>query len=502
MLLKAMDSFQLAKREYGEAKKAQYTDMTSKDGAKEYFRASELGSKDRKIMYGFFKHQIPTIARSAKSCRQLENGDYVHTRYQTAWEDMGALISMEERLTSKDDEYLKQYEWEWAGHYDGLLDLNVLRAHALGLCTISYHKNEELDKWEMEVEVDDAFATEVGLFNEDYVAPTMVADIKTMNPWGFKRIKEKEDVSEIQGYIDQISFYMCMLNTPYASIFIEDKGSNDTLEIQIVWKDLHQDIEYTFTPEIHGEAGVGILRLTIDNERFFGSDKVLGIVPRIQKLWETKKALEEADASNDTAKIALLMPQRCSEDPSKFPCSWGKGSDKCEFYDHCWNQLTEGNAVRPYVSCPEEDKWRIEIADVATSDTTGVVTVVEIDSRKVPAGVTQEAMQALMAIGAIDLTAFLVVDNTPIPVKEAMESAENGDHILDANGELNLGLVELPVDESNTTSATETLEYTNEGGNKAIKCLNCGKEVTYLRLGNGGTKKCTFCSHVNKVIKE
>jgi hypothetical protein len=498
MLLRAMDNFILNTRAYGEAKKAQYTD---KGDVKNYFRASELGSSDRKIIYGFFKHQLPTIARSAKSCRQLTNGDKVHERYQTWWEDMGALISMEERLSSKDDDYLKEYEWEWAGHYDGLLDMNVLRAHALGKCKINYAKNEATDAWEMEVEVDDDYANEVGLFDDNYVPVTMVADIKTMNPWGFKRIKEKEDISEQQGYIDQISFYMYMLNTPYASIFVEDKGSNDVVEIQIVWRDMHDGVEYVFTPELHGEKEVGIVRLVIDNDRFFGTETSQGLVPRIQYLWETRKAIAEADSANDMATLGAIMPPRCSEDPSKFPCSWGGGAEKCEFFDHCWNQTTGGNAVKPYEACPADCIWEMVYVN---SDTCEPSTV-EIDSRKVPSGVTREALQALMAIGAVSIANLLVVNDAPKPIMEAEESAVNADDILGADGSLNLNMT-VPSSAVGTVgthvpSKLDAQEYKNNEGKKAIVCSNCGKELTYDRLANGGTKKCNFCSHVNKVIK-
>lgn len=531
MLLQAMNSYVIGSRDLKEQEKAQYTD---KGDIKNYFRASELGSADRKIMYGFFKHQIPTRTKSAKNLRQLANGDSMHARYQSWWEEMGALISMEERLTSKDDEYLAQYDWEWAGHYDGLLDINVLKAHAKGLCTLSRVQNPDTNAWEIEVDIDEAYAQELGIFNEDYVPLTMVVDLKTMNPWGFKRIA-KGDVSEIRGYIDQISFYMYMLNTPYGSIYVEDKGSNDVVEIQVVWHDMHEGSAYTFDPEIHGEQVDGVVRVSIDTERFFGSETAEGVVQRVDRLWETKKLLEQAqlDGSVDMAEV---MPPRCSEEPGKFPCSWGEGKEKCEFFDHCWNQFTDGIAIVGWEACPEECKWEV-------ADNFGELKV--IDSRKVPQGVTKEALQSLVAIGALSLDAFLIEDTASLDLAEASQNALNADNLFDASGELNVGptpvgntppsnVTAFPgtadqqqqpaaggastpqtlkgIKAGTTAAASQSaaaanvppntaIEYINKDHKKAIKCLNCSKENTYQRLANGGTKKCDFCNHVNKVMK-
>jgi DNA-directed RNA polymerase subunit RPC12/RpoP len=507
MLLAAVDKFIVATRDFNEAKKAQYTDMTGEDGAKTYFRASELGYSDRKIIYGFFKHQLPTVSRSAKSIRQLTNGDSVHDRYQKLWNDMGALISMEQRVSSKEDEYLKQFPWEWAGHYDAELDINILRAYVLGKCTVNIVKHEGSEEPEVEVDVDDAYAKEYKLFDEDYEPLTLIADIKTMNPWGFKRLAQG-NLGEIQGYIDQISYYMYMKNTPYGSIFVEDKGSNDVVEVQVLWKDLHEDVTYEFDPMVHGEQGPGIFRVTIDNERFFGSEKVLGLVPRINKLNDIKEAIKKADTEGNMAVISELMPPRCSEDPSKFPCSWGDGKEKCEYFEHCWNQHHHGLAVRPYEVCPKECIWEHEVIHPVT----GEIKTIKLDSRKVPVGITQDMLNALYKMGAVDMTKF-VIDEEPedIPAKEAEESALNADSVLTTSGELKLTVDKAPAasseDNSNkentpqNTGASEAIEYKTEDGQRAIHCANCKKEITFQKLGAGNTKKCPFCNHTNRVIK-
>jgi len=541
MLMQAVNKFIMASREYSEQSKAQYTD---KGNVKNYFRASELGGGDRKILYGFFKHQIPVIPRTTKNLRQLANGDSMHARYQKWWEDMGVLISMEERLSSKDDDYLKQFEWEWAGHYDGLLDVNILRAHAQDLCTIGYSKNEDTDQWEIEVDIDDTYAKSIGLYtaegeyNEAYEALPMVADLKTMNPWGFKRVANG-DVSELRGYIDQITFYMYMLNTPYGSIYIEDKGSNDLVEVQILWHDMHEGADYQFTPEIHGEPADGVLRVVVDSERFYGSDQVLGVVARVNQLWETKKLLEAAQATN--ADMADIMPPRCSESPDAFPCSWGKGAEKCEFFNHCWNQYTNGLSIVAYEACPEELQWEIIAEGEANY---------KVDSRKVPAGVTLEALQALVDMQAVDISQFLV-DTEADVAPEVEEEDLNADHLFDSGGELNLGpatvefigqALNVPITPAAATPAAATptktvgspaakspsvgkpvlqggpapankvdtaatalpnvaVEYINADNKKAIKCLKCSEELTYMKLGNGCTKKCEKCGNVNKVLR-
>jgi hypothetical protein len=509
MLTQAMDSFIVASREHKENVKAQYIDKKGLSGAKNYFRASELGSKDRKILYSFFAHNLPRKSKTPKNLRQLANGDGVHERYQTAWEEMGVLISMEERLSSWNDEYLgakdekgdRIFPWEWAGHYDGLLDLNILRAHALGLAKVESVFNEETSKYDIQVEIDEAYANSIGLFEADgslapdYAPPTLLADIKTMNPWGFKRIKEQGDVSEIGGYIDQISFYMYMMNTPYGSIFIEAKDSNDVVEVQIIWKDMHEGVEYTFDENIHGAQTDEQLRITIDSGRFFGDATREGCVPRLNRLWQVKQELQKADEAGDRDKVIKIFLQhvpRCSDKPDKFPCSWGHKTGKidgCEFFEHCWSDTHKGMAVRPVEDCPPEALWEFEDENDQP---------VRIDSRKVPEGVSYEGFIALVEKDAIDYTKFLVDSVEPsdmmaeVDLQKAADSSMHGTKMLfTETGELNLGTPE---------QATETEEYEVDDS-KAIKCVNCHKEVTYKKLAPGMKKKCTFCKHTNQVVR-
>lgn len=493
MLINAMDSFQVAKREHTEKKKAQYLDKNGLEGKKNYFRASEMGADDRKIIYSFFKHQIPHDPLNARSLRIFENGDFVHDRYQSAWEDMGVLISMEERLSSKEDEFLKDYPWEWAGHYDGLLDVNIVRAHALNKVNVSSVFNEDTDEWEIQVELDDAYAQEIGIFDEngdiaeDYEPLTMVADIKTMNPWGFDRVKKKADISDIQGYIDQIQFYMYMLNSPYGSIYIENKANNDVCEVQIIWRDMHEEVEYEFDETIHGKKNDNQIRVVIDTARFFGSETTEGAVQRVDRLWAVKEALEEADTTGDMTAIQRLMPDRCSDKPDSFPCSWSSG--RCDFYEHCWNSKHHGMAVREMEEVPAEAIWEFEDEDG---------NVIKVDNRKVPEGVTYDGFIALVGMDALKLDDFLIEDTTDAEEEQENpeDTAVNGDNIFSDDGELDLADAT-----SGKPKPAEAQEYKAEDGDNAIDCLNCGKQVTYKRLGNGGTKKCPHCKHTNRVVK-
>lgn len=510
MLVHAVNKYQVAKRNFKEEEKNQYLDKTGNTGAKEFFRASEFGNGDRKLVYSFFKHQLPSITRTPKSLRTLENGDYVHMRWQTAWDEMGIMLEPklgdngkydEVRLASKDDDYLKQYPWELFGHYDALLDMNIVKAHAEGLCTVSSALNEETNKYEMEVELEDSYAKEIGLLNADgtlseaYAPKKAVADIKSMNQWGFKRLKEKADISAIQGYIDQISLYMFMLNVPYGILFIEDKGGQDLVEIQVVWKDLHADVEYGF--DVFGSQDNTQVRLTIDNARFFGvheedenGDSVVltdGLLDRVDRLWGTVKALRALEvAGADLNDYAGVMPMRCSDNPAKFPCSWADGAEKCEFYEHCWNRNHQGVLTKTAEECPAEMRWELELPEHSGN--------VVLDARKLPAGMTQELLFQLVNVTEIDLTPFLLGD-VPIaekPLAEAVKTANTADmdDMLSPTGELIL-TVDTPA---------EAKEY-EDTGSKCIDCLNCGKQVKYTRLAPGGIKKCPHCGNVNKVTR-
>ncbi len=493
MLCKAMNKYQVVKRDFKEQAKNQYNAEHERDGAKTFFRASELGSGDRRIIYGFFKHQLPTTPKSAKNLRALENGDFVHLRWQRAWDEMGIMISPqmnantleydEIKLSSTDDEYLAQFPWVWQGHYDALLDLNIVRAHAEGLCTVTQVRNEDTGMLEMEVTLDESYANEIGIASEDYEPLKAVADIKSMNQWGFKRLVEKAYVSEISGYIDQIMFYMYMLNTPYGFVFVEDKGSNDICEVQVVWKDLHEGETYGFEDKYHGAQEKSVIRLVVTNERFYGSDTTEGMVQRIDRLWTARQALVEAQAAGDSEALYRAMPIRCSSDAGKFPCSWGGGTDKCEFYDHCWNKKHQGTWVIPYEDCPAECKWQVNEAI--------------IDSRKLPAGMTLEMVTALMNAGAFNPAPFLVeAPSEEKSVVEAMETAITAeiDDMFGATGELKLDYTHLQ-----SNAPAEAVERLTTEGVRAIDCLNCGKEVSFARLGSGYTKKCPHCGHVNRV---
>jgi hypothetical protein len=336
-----------------------------------------------------------------------------------------------------------------------------------------------------------------GNIAEDYNPPTILADIKTMNPWGFKAIKGKGDLSKIVGYLDQISFYMYMKNTPYGSIFIESKDNNETVEVQVLWRDMHEGVMYEWDEDIHGKNDGTVVRAVIDSDRFFGSDKVEGCVPRLDRLWKLKVQLEEAQEAGDMQRIAELMPDKCDgvETSESFPCSWGhkKGNIQyCEFFNHCWNPATDGKAIAEFQECPDEYVWEFEGEQEGE--------IIRIDTRKVPKGVDEDGFLQLVGMGALDYTQFLVASSAIIAIKpdvqeEQHESALNADNLFSSTGELKIG---APASED---VPTEALEYITEDGKKAIDCLNCGKQNTYQKLATGGTKKCAHCKHTNRVVR-
>lgn len=462
MLARAMDAFQVAKAAYIEKKKAQYTDKKQKD----YFRASELGmlrKNKRKLIYGFFGHHFGIQTKSAHNLRQLENGDYVHDRYQTNWKLMGILVlkgkrqSMEIRVSSKDDPWLSQFPWVAEGHYDGELDLNLVRAYALGKVRVDVINRN--GQWVMEPVLDFEYGKQIGYFNEDgtwnqnYKPVSMVADIKTMNPYQFKSVKEG-NLSSIEGYLDQISFYMYMLDTPYGCIFIENKANNELLEVQIVWTDLRGG-QYDFDDNLHGAEGEDprVIRAYIDNQRFEA------LVHEIDATWQLVNKLKEADAMGDYAAVANLLPSRCSFNPDSFPCKWSTG--QCEFYDHCWSQKHSGNMVRPEPS--SEDIWEID--------------GMKIDCRRVPEGVTKENFKEWLAETGEDWFRYAAPDFEKIREQDPFEYDEETGEII--------GRKKVP-------------EYLTTDGERAFKCIRCTSEVTYKRL-MGGVKKCPHCGQMNHV---
>jgi ribosomal protein L35 len=531
VLVAAMNAYQVAKRRHKENVKNQHTAAKGANGEKTYFRASELGNGDRKIVYSFFAHQLPKVEKSAKNLRQLENGDYVHERYQKAWEEMGVLLSKEQRVSSRDDEWLSQFPWEWAGHYDGELDLNILRAFALGKAHVDSVFNEEANEWEIVVDIDDDYATEIGLFlqdqpgvlNPDYQPLRMVADIKTINPWGFKAIKENRDVSGVTGYIDQIMGYMWMLKTPYGSIFFESKDNNDVVEVQILWEDFYEGVTLDFTEDVHGPQGPDVVRIRVNWARMLGDDTQEGIVPRLSRLHEITEALKQADAAGDMEAIAQLMPPRCADDPKKFPCSWGHKSGEvqyCEYYDHCWNAEHNGLAVRekPAVEpIPPEAIWTFTDGDTGAE--------ILIDSRKVPQGLTYDTFLQLVQMGALNYEQFVIDPQVAeqavaaasseavqqMTPSQQMTAATLSQQMQEAAERAMKGAKDLFMHDGTLKvegfggvgqPPAEAQEYIDDAsGDKAINCTNCGAKNTYKRLGNGNTKKCSTCGHINRVTR-
>jgi len=68
----------------------------------------------------------------------------------------------------------------------------------------------------------------------------------------------------------------------------------------------------------------------------FGRNK--GVVahqvqPYSTDLWSKRKdhwfELATIESSNE-------LPEKCSNDPNNFPCSWARGNKKCEFFNYCW----------------------------------------------------------------------------------------------------------------------------------------------------------------------
>lgn len=268
---------------------------------KKYFRASELGSGDRKIVYSFF-NSVPKKELTPDQIRVFENGHSVHERYQKLWEQMGCLLSMEKSVSSKNHPILKQYEWELRGHYDAILDAKILQKYAKRKSTMS----------------------------TDSVP--IVVDIKTMSNWGFQKLLEN-NLAYCQSYIDQLSIYMYLTGIPYGILFVENKEKNKIIELQVVWTDLNGK-QYTFDSSIHGEITSGILRLNINTERF--KERVIN---RLNQIWGIIQQLQE---TNDVS----LIPEPCSPRPDRFPCSWDQGQSKCPYFDHCWNSSHRGKSLK------------------------------------------------------------------------------------------------------------------------------------------------------------
>lgn len=347
MLAKAMDQFILQKHNYGAHIKQQHVERVGKK--KDYFRASEIGlliEGKRKLMYKFFAHQIPSVPKSPLNLWQLENGDYVHLRYQNAWKTMGIVVqrngknSMEMEVNSKNDPVLSKFEWYLPGHYDGELDMNLIKAYAIGKAWLKGIMKDGKFTFIPQLDYDYGrsigYFTEDGQLNPDYEPVRMIADIKSMNPFSFQEL-QKGDTTPIESYLYQLSVYMYLLNTPYGCVYVENKGNNGVLEVQVVWKDF-KNRQYDFSEDLHGPEDERIMRVYIDNA-FFES-----VIHQLNEFWELKKELEDALNRGDIQFIVENMPERCSNDPNRFPCKWSTG--KCEFYDHCWNPIHQGYALK------------------------------------------------------------------------------------------------------------------------------------------------------------
>lgn len=329
MLIKATNNYYLLRQKHYEALKK---DKISKN----YFRASELGSADRKLVYSFFDN-VPKRELTPDQIRVFENGDYVHERYQRKWRDMGCLLSLEKPISSKDFLPLKQYEWELRGRYDAILDANILRGYADGKVTLKRREVEDTE--DTDIHFDSEYLKEIGYDRPSYKPIPILVDIKTMSNWGFKQLQEN-NLTYCHSYIDQLSVYMYLTGIPYSVLFVEHKEKNKLIEIQIVWTDLNNG-KYTFEQHIHGEQTEGVLRTTIDTERF--EERILN---RLNRIWNIVKKLREAEKQGDVETIQSLIPEHCSNHLDRFPCAWDQGNVKCPYFDHCWNTPHRGKSLK------------------------------------------------------------------------------------------------------------------------------------------------------------
>lgn len=462
MLLNAMDAYILRK-----PKKLQYA---NKGDTKTYFRASELGMDDRKIFLSFFKHQIPTKKLTPKALRVYEIGDMVHEGYQNDWEQMGCLLSKEVQVSSKDDPHLSKYDWELCGHYDGLLDANILYGIVTGKMDVPLKINDD----EVFTRIDPEYKREIGFGSPDYKPLPLVVDVKTMNPWVFDQIRKYSNFNYIDGYVLQIMFYMYMVNTPYGAIFCENKENQDRLEVQVLWEDF-KGSKYDYHPRVFSEEGKNVKRLTVQTERFNR------LLERLSRLWGLVTEVQHLTALGDHKTIEKLVPEKCSLIPSSFPCSWGHKNGKpnyCEFYDHCWNIRHHGNTVIGG-ECPQDKVWTFELFDGG---------MIRIDSRKTPYFTdTPQKFLEWVNENDIDLSTYEIKDQS----KESAPQPAPEPDILDKDGNLITN-----IDTNNEIK--EATEYITIDGLKAIKCPYCSFETVYRRLVNGH-KNCNLCLRKIKV---
>ena len=494
-------------------------------GAKSSFYPSELGSGDRKIVYGFFKDKIaPNSSLTGQNVRVFDNGDYVHLRYRDYMVRLGALLTEEQSLKIEQHDFERAPEpvaggYRMSGRYDQIIDLNVIRAYVQGTEAWEQFLAANYDQHEIITTTLDATA---GAILEEkkskrwfpkagYTPDPMVIDIKSMSPWGFKALADKNDYSDIQGYIDQVNSYEDKLGIHKGGLLVEDKEKNRLHPVPVDY----------------------------DPGRIHGDEVHEGLSKRLARLWAHVKA-------------GTVPAERCAgANVSKFPCKWSTG--QCDFFSHCWNDEHQGLIIPGL----EEKADEIELPSIeelieylANPEQYGVSAII-LYLRDFPGGqdrftITKDMPEAMLHqmldfyadyvhdLDYVDLEGTIMQAEGEEEKEEAQADASKGGRsLMDAVGSVTIPEGSPTVEEAikmhrggrgsvattdesnipapgsdNLTDANgvfnfepnaAVVERLRSDGKKEIDCGKCGELIIYQVLR--GAKECPKCKHRNVVTR-
>lgn len=509
VVAQAIDKMLVYEREVRDAAK-----MEQYGGAKTSFYPSELGNGDRKIVYGFFKDRIGAQSTfTGQNARVFDNGDYVHTRYRDYMIRLGALLTEEQSLKIEQHDFERAPSavdggYRMSGRYDQIIDLNVVRAYVTGIEAWEQFLAANYEKHEIITTTLDASAGSIleelkttrWFPKAGYTPDPMIIDIKSMNPWGFKALAEKNDHSSIQGYIDQVNAYEDKLGIHKGGLLVEDKEKNRLHPVPVDY----------------------------DPNRIHGNDVHEGISNRLGRLWNHVKA-------------GTVPEERCAgANVSKFPCKWSTG--QCDFFSHCWNDEHQGRVIPGVVAQAAEEEVELpsieEIIEYLAEPEKYQVSAIILYLKDFPGGqdrftVTKEMPEAMLH-QMLDFYADFVFDLDYVDLEGNIQRAESEeekiDNMMDSLKETAPApvIVTVPVGEDGVTmTATfesdanvpaagadplvnadgtfnfepgaSVIERVRTDGSKEINCGKCGNLIIYKVLR--GAKECTSCKHRNVVTR-
>lgn len=288
-----------------------------------------------------------------------------------------------------------------------------------------------------------------------------IVELKSINTWGFKDVTR--DMRPQLSHLYQITMYMWLTGIHKGWVVYEDKNDQTLVAIPIIF----------------------------DEKIIYGSNdnRSVGLIKEITDL---AVMIENKQ-----------VPPRCpNANPQKFPCKWKSGN--CDYYDHCYNPVHEGQEVpgdfleimgkKFDLTNPPEGFTAEELRKMAA-----LLQLLEGPPEALPTPVEKVVEKPEKKDVAIQAPVGEAPDVIPANILKA--KSERPKTICEEHKTSEVEITEVEDDDRPEWPDNGTIERRHETGDRYILCGKCASETVYKKIGNNGTIKCKACGEKNFIVK-